>query len=143
MPITRDHLYEPVYEPVWAKPMLTVAKEYEVSANCLGWVSRSPIVSEPQRAWRTWAATAHGRQLPPDTFEVDCARWPLPAEAVLERHYLAGGWILSLSALFSSLCIATLLPSLAPRSAAVACESRILWARSSAAALAAGHFDHA
>ena len=31
MPITRDHLYE----QVWAKPMLAVAGDYEVSANYL------------------------------------------------------------------------------------------------------------
>ena len=31
MPVTRDHLYE----QVWAKPMLAVAGDYEVSANYL------------------------------------------------------------------------------------------------------------
>ena len=31
MTVTRDQLYE----PVWAKPMLVVAKDYEVSANYL------------------------------------------------------------------------------------------------------------
>jgi len=43
MSITRDHLYE----QVWARPMLAVAKVYEVSANCLARVCASLSVPWP------------------------------------------------------------------------------------------------
>ena len=52
MPITRDHLYE----QVWAKPMLAVAKDYEVSANYLARVCASLNVPWPPRGY--WATVA-------------------------------------------------------------------------------------
>ena len=54
MPVTRDQLYE----QVWARPMLTVARDYEVSANYLARVCAALNVPWPPRGY--WAKVAAG-----------------------------------------------------------------------------------
>ena len=60
MPVTRDHLYE----QVWAKPMLAVAKEYEVSANDLARVCAGLNVPWPPRGYLTKVAAGQKPRRP-------------------------------------------------------------------------------
>jgi len=53
MPVTREELYE----QVWARPMLAVAKDYEVSANYFARVCAAlnvpwPLSDAPRRFYR-------------------------------------------------------------------------------------------
>ena len=58
MTVTRDQLYE----QVWARPMLAVAKDYEVSANYLARVCASLNVPWPPRGY--WAKVTAGHKPP-------------------------------------------------------------------------------
>ena len=58
MTVTRDHLYD----QVWARPMLAVAKDYEVSANYLARVCAALNVPWPPRGY--WAKVAAGQKPP-------------------------------------------------------------------------------
>ena len=51
-----------LYEQVWARPMLAVAKDYEVSANYLARVCASLNVPWPPRGY--WAKVAAGHKPP-------------------------------------------------------------------------------